>query len=223
MQSQPRRRPARTITARLREKQTHALIHRRAAGLIRDRLTTLYPSERERFDAGYQRFEKQIAEALVGEQLASKYTPAEVVQLARLAEHARLVPFLEQQNQAEMLGGYLGQVERWRGTPVVADHDQWRYFANRFALTVIGHMEPKPGLPPTMHHLSQLVEKMKQRDVKIVIASPCFPQRHSEFLTTNTSAKPLTLAHQVGALPEADTYLALLEFNLGRIGAAIGP
>jgi zinc/manganese transport system substrate-binding protein len=83
-------------------------------------------------------------------------------------------------------------------------------------------MEPKPGLTPTTRHLRDLVGTMQSRDVRFVISSVYFDDRYAAFLGRNTEAKVIELAHQVGARPEAEGYLAMFEHNVEQLREATG-
>jgi ABC-type Zn uptake system ZnuABC Zn-binding protein ZnuA len=182
--------------------------------LIRDRLASLRPKRRAYFEKRYVDFRGRLGAALIGRELAEKY---DVEKLMILHDHGRLDAFLEQEGDVALLGGWLGRLKHLNGAPVVADHNMWNYLAPRFGLQVIGYMEPRPGLTPTTRHLSSLVQTMRDRGVKLVIASPYFPDRHAAFLADHTGAVPVVLAHQVQAVADAADYLAVFETNLQRI------
>ena len=190
----------------------------KVARLVRDKLTALRPDKKGYFEERYGDFRGRLATLLIGDQLASTY---DVEKLMLLRDHGRLDAFLEQQGQLELLGGWLGRMRPLKGEPVVADHNMWSYFAARFGLEVIGYMEPRPGLTPTTRHLGDLVRAMQQRGVKLVIASPYFPDRHAAFLAEHTGARAVVLAHQVRAIDGADDYLSMFERNVAALEAAM--
>ena len=45
-----------------------------------------------------------------------------------------------------------GKMAPYAGTKVVTFHDSWPNFVKHFKLTVAGHVEPKPGIPPSPSH-----------------------------------------------------------------------
>jgi ABC-type Zn uptake system ZnuABC Zn-binding protein ZnuA len=190
----------------------------KVARLIRDRLIALRPARRDAFEHHYADFRQRLGESLVGPQLATLY---DVEKLMLLHDGNRLDAFLDQQNRSDQLGGWLGQLKQHRGTPLVADHNMWNYFTRRFGLDVVGYMEPRPGLPPTTGHLGELVKTMRARDVKLIISSPYFGDRHASFLAQNSHARSLVLAHQVGAVPGTDDYLSMLQQNVSAIVQAL--
>src|SRR3989449_6732385 len=40
----------------------------------------------------------------------------------------------------------------YTGTKIVTFHDSWPNFARRYGLNIVGHIEPKPGIPPSPTH-----------------------------------------------------------------------
>src|SRR5881409_3820119 len=50
----------------------------------------------------------------------------------------------------------------YKGASVVPYHKNFVYFADRFGLKLFGTVEPKPGIPPSPHYLSEVAEAMKK-------------------------------------------------------------
>lgn len=191
----------------------------RVAQLIRDRLIALRPAQRATFEEHYAAFRERLGTSLVGATLAKKY---DAEKLALLFAHGKLLPFLQSQGDADLLGGWLGRFAPFAGTKAVADHNQWPYFANRFRLDVIGFMEPKPGVPPTTRHLQGLVELMRAEQVPVILASAYYDPRHARFLAQHTGAKVANMAHQVGARSGADDYISMIDYNVKELLTSLG-
>jgi len=181
------------------------------AAAIRDKLISLRPVKKAYFEANFEDFRRKIDVALVGEPLAKKY---DAEKLAVLYEHGKLESFLKQQGDEQLLGGWLGLLAPFYGTRIVDDHNLWPYLAARFGLRIAGHMEPKPGIPPTTSHLSELVEQMRAQGVKIVVSAPYYDPRHARFISEATGATVVYLAQQVGAREGADDYVAMVNYNV---------
>jgi ABC-type Zn uptake system ZnuABC Zn-binding protein ZnuA len=190
----------------------------RVARLIRDRLTELRPEKKPLFEERYTMLYRKIGDALVGEKLARKY---EFEKLAILYEEGKLEPLLKEQKGEGSLGGWLGMMLPYRGSKVVADHNLWPYLARRFGISLVGFLEPKPGISPTTKHLQALVEMMKAERVKVVLSSPYFVIRYAEFVSKNTGAKIMPLAHQVGSRPGTDTYIRMIDYNVRELAGAL--
>ncbi|MFT5042981.1 MAG: ABC-type Zn2+ transport system substrate-binding protein/surface adhesin, partial [Hyphomicrobiaceae bacterium] len=156
--------------------------------------------------------------ALVGDSLASRY---DAFKLAALAEKGALAGFLEQQGDQAALGGWLGAMLPLYGAPVIDDHAVWSYFAARFGLKIVGHLEPKPGVPPTTMHLKSVIDTMNSKHVRAVLASPYYDPRHAEFVGKATGAAVAHLAHQTGGIEGTDDYIAMIDYNVRATVAAL--
>jgi ABC-type Zn uptake system ZnuABC Zn-binding protein ZnuA len=189
------------------------------ARLIAGRLAELRPERREYFQARTTDFARRLGTALVGEPLARKY---DAEKLAALAEYGKLDDFLRQQGDADALGGWLGAMRPYRGAKVVDDHNLWPYFARRFGVQVVGHMEPKPGITPTTRHLSKLIDRMRAEHVRGLLAAAYYDPRHVRFLATNTGVPIAAMANQAGARPGTDDYLAFVDYNVRQVAHALG-
>ncbi len=53
----------------------------------------------------------------------------------------------------------------YAGTKVVTFHDSWPNFAKRFQLIVAGHVEPKPGIPPTPSHTLEIINLIQTEKI----------------------------------------------------------
>lgn len=190
----------------------------RVAALIRDTLTTLRPDARETFARRFEAFRDRLGARLVGDGLAKKY---EFEKLATLFDLGKLQAFLQSQPDAPKLGGWLGAMQPYHGAKAVDDHPLWPYFARRFAIDVVGDMEPKPGIPPTTRHLAELVDLMKAQQVKLILASAYYDPRHARFLAEQTGARIAAMASQVGARDGTGTYLDMIDYNVRQVVAAL--
>jgi len=134
------------------------------------------------------------------------------------AYEANRVAFLARLN--EKIAQWEAKLAPIKGTPLVAYHNSWPYFARRFRLDFIGFIEVKPGVPPSPSHLAGIVRLMKERGAKIVVREPHEPQRDVAFIAEKTGAKVATLVGSVGALPRAADYIALFDANVEALIAA---
>lgn len=188
------------------------------AAAIRDRFSRLRPEHAGLFAERYASFKDRIEVALVGQRLAEKY---DAKKLALLFEHGKLAAFLAQQSDASLLGGWLAMMAPHRGRRIVDDHRVWPYFARRFGVEIFGDLEPLPGVPPTTKHLTDLVERMRAAGVWVIVTLPYYDPRHARFVAEATDSSVVPLAHQVGAVPDATDYLAMIDYNVRRLARAL--
>jgi len=108
-----------------------------------------------------------------------------------------------------------------RGARVVDDHAMWPYFARTFGIQIVGHLEPKSGIPPTTPHLRVLIERMRKEGVAAIIQAPYYDPRHARFVSEATGARIARLAHQVESVDDARDYLAMVDYNVRTLSAAL--
>jgi ABC-type Zn2+ transport system substrate-binding protein/surface adhesin len=132
-----------------------------------------------------------------------------------------LEDYLAEQGLAESLGGWLGRMRPFRGTPVVTYHRSWTYFARRFGLAVAGELEPKPGIPPSPSHLREIVDTIRARHIPVILIEPFYPRKAADFVASRTGARVVVCPNSVGGSPEATDYLALLDAAVRSLQAVL--
>ena len=125
---------------------------------------------------------------------------------------ARLEPALAQWTKT---------LEPFRGAKTVTYHADWIYFLTRFGLVQVGAVEDRPGIPPTPSHLTQLIRRMKDDKVKVVIVEPWNDQKLAARVAEEAGAKALVLAAGVGSLKGADSYLDAVAYNVNTLAQAL--
>jgi ABC-type Zn uptake system ZnuABC Zn-binding protein ZnuA len=191
----------------------------KVTALIRDKLSELLPDSTVYFAERYTTFRQRLGVAMVGEKLANKY---EFEKLAALFARGKLIDFLQSQSEDAQLGGWLALMRPYHNAQVVTDHNMWPYFAERFGLRIVGTLEPKPGIPPTTAHLSEVISFMKANGVKAVLAAAYYDPRYAQFVSENTGAKVAAMANQAGARPGTEDYLAMTDYNVRQLTTALG-
>lgn len=109
-----------------------------------------------------------------------------------------------------------------KGIRFVSFHNHWAYWANYFGMECAGTLEPKPGIPPSGKHLAQLMERMKAQGVTIVVREPQYSEKLPKDVAEKTGATVVKLAIMVGGLPEAKTWIGMIDANLKSLLDAAG-
>ncbi len=112
-------------------------------------------------------------------------------------------------------------LSRFKNTKVIAYHNEWPYFEQRFGLVIVDFLEPKPGIPPTASQLAKIINTMKRENIKIIISSPYFTSDAADLAARNANAKVVTLAASVGANAFVKTYVDLFDYNIHQIVSAL--
>jgi len=109
------------------------------------------------------------------------------------------------------------------GTKVVTFHDSWPNFANHFKLAIAGHVEPKPGIPPTPSHTLEIINLIKAQKIPLILVEPYFDTKTPKAIAAQTGATVLTLYPSVGGAPEIKDYFSLFDYDINAfVGAMKG-
>jgi zinc/manganese transport system substrate-binding protein len=110
----------------------------------------------------------------------------------------------------------------YAGTKVVAFHDSWPNFAERFRLDVIGFIEPKPGIPPSPTHTLEIINLIKSNQVPVILVEPYFDLKTPNFIGEQTGARVLRLYPSVGGDKDVTDYFSLFDHDIDALVAALG-
>jgi len=155
---------------------------------------------------------------------------AEAITASILATYSRFDPanknYYERNRQA-FLDRLNSKLNEWtarllplRETPMLAFHDDWTYFANRFRLNIVDFVASRDRAPPKRAKLRQLAKLIKKRGITLIIAEANQPERHANRLAQQTGARVVLLAGTVGELPNSEDYIAMFDANVNALVAA---
>ncbi len=102
----------------------------------------------------------------------------------------------------------------YAGTKIVTFHDSWPNFAKHFKLVVAGHVEPKPGIPPTPSHTLEIINLIKTQKIPVILVEPYFDLKTPKFIGDQTGAAVVTFYPSVGGIPEIKDYFSLFDYDL---------
>ncbi len=85
------------------------------------------------------------------------------------------------------------------GKSVVTYHENFAYFLRRFGLREFGHLEPKPGIPPSAGHVSALIANMKANGVRAVVIESIYPTRFADLIARRTGAHYVVAPYSIGS------------------------
>jgi zinc/manganese transport system substrate-binding protein len=128
---------------------------------------------------------------------------------------ARSKAFLERWQQArarwEKAGAPL------KGMPIVVHHKDLSYLNSWLGLREIGELEPKPGLPPTASHLSDLLSRLGRDPAKAVVRSAYHDPQAAEWLSARAKIPTVVLPFTVGGSDKARDLFGLYDDTLARL------
>jgi zinc/manganese transport system substrate-binding protein len=112
------------------------------------------------------------------------------------------------------------QMAPYKGAPIVSYHKNFIYFTNRFGLNMFGMVEPKPGIPPTPHHIQELAEDMKKSNVKVIVYEPYYKSDPSVQLAQRVGGTAVEVPLEAGGLPGTDDVFAKFDKLVSSVAGA---
>ncbi|HEV8239092.1 MAG TPA: metal ABC transporter substrate-binding protein [Thermoanaerobaculia bacterium] len=116
---------------------------------------------------------------------------------------------------------WTAKMKPYQGLPVVTFHDSWPNFVKRFGLRVVGHVEPKPGIPPSPSHTLEIINAIQQQKVPVILMEPYFDAKTPKYIADKTGAKVLTFYPSVGGTDAIGDYFALFDTNVNNFVATV--
>ncbi|RMF67647.1 MAG: zinc ABC transporter substrate-binding protein [Calditrichaeota bacterium] len=112
------------------------------------------------------------------------------------------------------------KIAPYKGVKIIAYHNSWPYFAQRFGIEIAGFIEPKPGIPPSPGHLVSVIKKMRAQNIRVIIISPYYDDKPARSVAQRTDATVVHIAGSVGAFKQIKTYFDLFDYDINQLVAA---
>jgi zinc/manganese transport system substrate-binding protein len=143
---------------------------------------------------------------------------------ARLAE-------LDPANAAYYQARYKAFAERWtaavgrwereavplKGVAVLVQHKGFPYLLDWLGMKEVAALEPKPGVEPTIAHLSQVLETVQRQPVKMVIRAAYQSDRASQWIAERAKINVVVLPFTVGGDDAAKDLFSLFDDTIQRL------
>lgn len=114
--------------------------------------------------------------------------------------------------------------ERWekqgaplKGMAVVVYHKNLSYLLNWLGMREAGALEPKPGLPPTTAHMSELLARLAKDPAKAVVRAAYNEPRAAQWLSERAKIAAVMLPFTVGGSDKAVDLFGLFDDTLSRL------
>lgn len=95
------------------------------------------------------------------------------------------------------------------GKPFVAFHESTLYLAEWLKLEEFGFIEPVPGISPSPSHLADLIVRMREKDVKVVLTEPWYDVKTARIVAGKAGATLVTIPGTGGT--GAESYAAFID------------
>jgi len=98
-----------------------------------------------------------------------------------------------------------------KGKEIVTYHLSWTYFAKRYGFSVVGFVEPKPGIPPTPAHTLGTIKLIRSREIGLLLMENFYDERVPKIIADKTGAGLAVVPNSVGGTEDVKTYFDLLD------------
>jgi zinc/manganese transport system substrate-binding protein len=109
------------------------------------------------------------------------------------------------------------QYQSCKGKKVVQYHELFNYALNAYGVEDIGNIEPLPGITPSSKHTLELINSMKEKNVKTILQDVYHEKKTAKFIADKTGAKVSIVPQDVGAVDGADDLESFYKMVAQRI------
>ncbi len=109
-----------------------------------------------------------------------------------------------------------------KGVKAVSYHKDVPYLGAFTGIDFVDTIELKPGVAPTPTHLAELVKKMREQKVSLIVREQQYDAKAPAWLAEQTGAKVAVIGTMANSLPGTETFIKLSEANLKNLLKAAG-
>lgn len=110
-----------------------------------------------------------------------------------------------------------------KGVKAVSYHKDVPYLGAFTGIDFVDTIELKPGVAATPTHLAELVKKMKEQKVTLIVREQQYDAKTPAWLAEQTGAKVAVIGTMANSLPGSETFIKLSEANLRNLLKAVAP
>jgi zinc/manganese transport system substrate-binding protein len=118
-------------------------------------------------------------------------------------------------------------IKRWekkaaplKGLAFVEHHKAWPYLSRWLGLRELAALEPKPGIEPTVTHLTSVLERLQREPARMIVRASYNNGQASEWLAERTKLPVVVLPSTVGGNDNAKDLFSLFDDIIARLLAA---
>lgn len=185
-------------------------------------LKRVAPENAAYYEQRYAAWKDRIIRAFAGDEVVELLGADAVFSLAR--DH-KLLDFLagrsyEGHPLTDRLGGWLAAARPFRGGHMVCYHKEWDYFSRAFGVRCDEYIEPKPGIPPTPRHVSDVIQLMRDQNIHVLFSTNYFDRNQVRSVADRTSAVAVIVPANTFGAPGIETYEQLVDLWVTELAAA---
>ncbi|MCK6545632.1 metal ABC transporter substrate-binding protein [Myxococcota bacterium] len=107
-----------------------------------------------------------------------------------------------------------------RGAKLVAQHKTLSYLSQWLGFTVVEHIEPRPGIPPSPSHVARVLTVAKAAGARAVVVEAYYPETTAK-LVAERAGVPLVKLPGGADVKGGESYVARIERLAAALAAAV--
>ena len=155
--------------------------------------------------------------ARIGEALAARLSQLD----AANAETYKTRAASFQKKWRESMQKWETQAAPLKGVAVVVHHKDLSYLLRWLGMRDLASLEPKPGVPPTTGHLSDLLAKLQREPAKMILRSAYADPKAAAWLSERAKIPVVMLPYTVGGSEQAKELFGLFDDSIQRLLAGL--
>ena len=114
------------------------------------------------------------------------------------------------------------QAKELKGANVITNHKNMSYLFDWLKIKTIGTLEPKPGIPATSKHLSELKSITEQNKVAFIAYAPFESPKPAEWLSKESGLNAIVLPYTIGGNKQVNDLFDLYQNSIDIMLSAKG-
>lgn len=133
------------------------------------------------------------------------------------------------QNYNDFAAKMRSKIKNWeqraaelKGAKAITNHTNMSYLFDWLKIKTIGTLEPKPGIPATSKHLSELKRVTEQNKIAFIAYAPFESAKPAEWLANESGVNTIVLPYTIGGNKQVNNLFDLYEVSIDLMLSAKG-
>ena len=131
-------------------------------------------------------------------------------------------------NQATFESKLQTKIQEWstlvapyRGQKLIGYHNEWIYLMQFTGLVMDQFLEPKPGIPPSPGHISELIAYAQKEHIRAIIQPTYYGAEAAQEVAEKSNSQVLSICQNVKETSDVPDYISLIDFDIKKIFEAL--
>lgn len=113
------------------------------------------------------------------------------------------------------------QAAQLRGQAIVVHHKSFAYLNHWLGLVEVAALEPKPGMQPSVAHMSDILQLLQRQPARMVVRAAYQSPQASEWLAERAHIPMVVIPFSVGGMDGAKDLFGLFDDTIARLLAGL--